>query len=304
MSIADVNGKQILVKGGVIKIGEIFDECWLESDLIGDPELIVDALKENNKNIDIFTFSQKLPETKPIYNYHMEWDNVAAIPIATYDDWWMMLPQATRKNVRRSAKRGVTIREVEFDDEFVRGIVNLYNETPIRQGRRFWHYGKDYESTKKANSTYLDKSDIIGAYLDNELIGFIKVAYTGEEARIMQIIAMVNHQDKRPTNALLERAVRIAINRGAKYFIYGKYVYGDRTDAPIIEFKNRNGFQQINIPKYFVPLTLKGRLAMALGLHKGFVSLLPVAIRDLLIKIRADWYERSTGRTVAINEKK
>ena len=42
---------------------------------------------------------------------------------------------------------------------FSRGISNVYNETPIRQGRKFWHYGKSFDQVKAANATYLDRSE-------------------------------------------------------------------------------------------------------------------------------------------------
>ena len=50
--------------------------------------------------------------------------------------------------MRRAAKRGVIVRVAPFDDEFARGIHKICNEAPGRQGRRFWHYGKDFETVK------------------------------------------------------------------------------------------------------------------------------------------------------------
>lgn len=297
MPVIEMNGARLLVNGKFLKVGEVYDECWLETEVVGDPENIIRQLMQDNKGIDIFTFSQKLPDIEPRYSYFMQPDNVAAISITSYDEWWMKLPQATRKNVRRSAKRGVVIRQAEFNDEFVHGIVKIYNETPTRQGRAFWHYGKDFESAKQANSSYLTKCDFFGAYLGDELIGFIKVVYTGCEARIMQIIAMLKHQDKRPMNALLEKAVEKAIGKGMKYFIYGKYIYGNRVNTPIIEFKNRSGFEKIDIPKYYVPLSAKGNLALKLQLHNGIIDLIPGQVKDSLSAIRSKWYERSAGKS-------
>ena len=260
MSIVNVNGVSLLVSGRLIKVGEIYDECWLEKESVGDPEQIINTIKDGKAQIDIFAFSQKLPETTPQYNYYMEWDNVAAIPITTFNEWWTSLPKTTRKNVRRSVNRGVHVELAEFNDEFVKGIVNIYNETPIRQGRRFWHYGKDFDTIKMINSNYLANCAFIGAYLKEELIGFLKLVYIGDEARIMQIISMIKHQDKRPTNALIAKAVEISEKRQMKYFIYGKYIYGKKTNSSIIEFKNRNGFEMVSIPKYYIPLNTKGKI--------------------------------------------
>ena len=254
-------------------------------------------IKDAKVEMDIFTFSQKLPDTAPKYDYFMEWDNVAAISITTFDQWWTGLPQATRKNVRRSAKRGVEIRIAEFDDELIKGIVKIYNETPIRQGRAFWHYGKDFDATKQANSTYLSTCDFLGAYIKDELIGFMKLVYAGKEARIMQIISMDRHQDKRPTNALIAKAVELAEAKKMDYFIYGKYIYGNRRDTSIIEYKNRNGFQMIEIPKYYVPLTMKGNIALKCGLQHGIIGLIPGKVKDYLSGLRAKWYNRGIKKT-------
>ena len=156
MSIIDVNGTSLLVSGRIIKVGSIKDEDWFESDALGDLEVLIKNINEHKAKIDIFSFSQKLPETKPKYDYYMEWDNVAAIPITTFDDWWeKKLPQVTRKNVRRAEETG-RCRVSEFNDEFVSGIVKIYNETPIRQGRKFWHFGKEFGTVKKENSTFVD----------------------------------------------------------------------------------------------------------------------------------------------------
>ena len=55
------------------------------------------------------------------------------------------------------------VKLAEFDDEFVRGIVEINNETPIRQGRAFWHFQKSFEAVKEKNSTYPEKY-LLGAY--------------------------------------------------------------------------------------------------------------------------------------------
>ena len=300
MPVLNLNGTSILVTGKLAKLGEVFDECWLPTSALEEPREIISKLRDAKSDIDIFTFSQKLPDTTPKYEYFMELDNVAAIPITTFDTWWAGLPQATRKNVRRSAKRGVEIRVAEFNDELVKGIVKIYNETPTRQGRAFWHYGKDFEATKQANSTYLDRCDFIGAYFQDELIGFMKLVYVGKEARIMQIISLDSHQDKRPTNALIAKAVELSEAKKMDYFIYGKYIYGNRRDTSIIEYKNRNGFQMIEIPKYYVPLTAKGSVVLKCGLQHGVVGLIPGKLKDYLSGLRAKWYEQ--GSTKAVKE--
>ena len=38
---------------------------------------------------------------------------------------------SVRRAVRKAAKAGVIVKLAEFDDAFVKGIVNINNETPI-----------------------------------------------------------------------------------------------------------------------------------------------------------------------------
>jgi len=58
--------------------------------------------------------------------------------------WWDKLPQETRKNVRRSQKRGVLVTVKEFGDDLIRGLMELNNDSPERQGRPNTHHGKTF----------------------------------------------------------------------------------------------------------------------------------------------------------------
>jgi hypothetical protein len=276
------DGQTIVISGRWLKIATIKGETWMAGDVVGHPESIIAKLAHTRPSADIFTFSQKLPHVRPRYPYHVEWDNVAAIPLTTFVDWWEnRLSQVTRKNVRRSAKRGTIIRAVEFNDELVSGIVRINNESPFRDGRPFWHFGKDFETVKRDYSAYLDRSAFFGAYFGDDLIGFIRIIDLGETASIMQLLCRNTQYDKRPANALLARAVEFCVDRGSKFLVYGKYIYGDKTDSPLTEFKRRNGFEQFSVPSYFVPLTFKGRLAIKLHGHLGIRHLVPKPVTQL-----------------------
>ncbi|MGD0236924.1 MAG: hypothetical protein ABSC55_20625 [Syntrophorhabdales bacterium] len=185
------------------------------------------------------------------------------------------MPQKARKNVRRAGRRGVAVKRIEFSDDLVKGIVAINNETPIRQGRPFWHYGKSFEAVKKDYSDFLDRSEFLGAYYRDELIGFIKLIYMGEIVSVVQLLNKNAHYDKRPANALIAEAVKLCVEKGAGYLVYGQYAYDGNTKGALTEFKRRNGFEQVLIPTYYVPLTLKGRICIKLGLHMGIKRLLP-----------------------------
>lgn len=290
---AQIDGQTVVVTGRWIKVAAIHDEHWV-TEGIEDPAPVVALLRQKKLGADIFTFSGKLTETQPRFNYLVEWDNWAVIPITTFSEWWeKRLPQETRKNVRRSQKREVVVRTVAFDDALVAGIKSIYDETPLRQRRKFWHYGKDLETVKRENSTYLEQAELLGAFYQDELIGYLKIVYVGKIGSIMQITSKTKYYDKRPVNALLAKAVEILEQKKIAWFIYGKSTYGNKSDSPLEEFKRRNGFEKMRYPVYFIPLTFKGRVALALKLHRGALGLLPPGIIKFLVKVRAWILQRS-----------
>lgn len=288
----DVDGKTIVVTGRWLKMAVIRSEEWLETEL-EDPERCVRELKKqrlNGSRADIFTFAQKLPATLPKYRYPLEWDSVAAVRLNSFKEWWEKLPQTTRKNVRRSEKRGVVITVREFDDDLVRGIVKLNNDSPMRQGVRNVQYGKAFDEVKKDHSSFLDRSDFVCAYLGSELIGFLKVVYRGEVASILNLLPSVRHDDKRPANALVAKTVELCATKGVSHLTYGMFNYGKKRASPLREFKIRNGFGEILVPRFYVPLTRWGALCIKLRLHRGLLGILPHCLITLGIGARAKWY--------------
>jgi FemAB family len=282
----EIDGRSIIVTGNWVKTAAIHDEEW-QVEGIGDPEFFLAKIREEAIRADLFTFAQKLPDIKPRFTYTLELENLAVIPLITHKDWWEKLPQETRKNVRRAERRGVVVRRVNFDDTLVHGIKSIYDESPVRQGRRFWHYDKPLEVVKRENSSYLDRCDFIGAFYNEELIGFIKIVYAGKASSIMQIVSKNSHYDKRPANALLSKAVETCEEKGMACFVYGRYLYGKDNDTPLTEFKRRNGFEQVLIPRYYVPLTTKGKLFLEYNLHLGVRQLLPRRVEKSLLRLRS-----------------
>src|SRR5262249_5685652 len=152
-----VNGETIIIRGKFVKTAAVHDEAWLDRD-IRDPELCVEGLKELGRPADFFTFTQRLPSRDPQYSYPVEWDSVAAVRLVGYTQWWDSLPQEARKNVRRSQKRGVEVRVKTFDDDAIRGISDVNNDSPTLQNKANAHYGKTLERLKKDYSAFVDRS--------------------------------------------------------------------------------------------------------------------------------------------------
>lgn len=294
----EINGKAIIVKGSRLRVAEIEAEEWLETEL-ENPEECVKKLKEHRSEgprADILTFAQRVPEILQKYPYPLEWDSIAVVRVTKFDQWWEALPQGTRKNVRRSQKRDVVVTVRELDDALIRGIVDVNNDSPLRQGRTFDHYGKSFDEVKKDQSTYPDRSGFICAYSGEELIGFVKLVYSGNVASILQILPKASHADKNPANALIAKAVEVCESKGISYLIYGKYNYGNTGDNPLRQFKERNGFEEVLVPRYYVPLTFKGLCCMKLGLHHGIRGFLPTGVIRVLVNVRARWYKFLASR--------
>src|SRR5262245_48388724 len=160
VNVMQLENKKIVVSGGFVRIASVEQE-WEED--LENPAEFVDKVKGLGLNADLFTFWQRVPNAEPKYAYYMEWDNMALIPIKDFKYWWEKQIDAKNRNmVRKAEKKGVIIKEVDYTDGLVQGIMDIYNESPIRQGKPFWHYGKDFETVKKMNGTHLDKSEFIG----------------------------------------------------------------------------------------------------------------------------------------------
>ena len=290
--LTKICGREIRISGRLLRIAQLEGDGY---EFLEDPEPLLGGLRQSGRGIDLFTFMQRLPETTPKYTYPMEWDNFAALPVSTFDHWWMeQIGFKARNKAKQAEKKGVTLREVPFDHTLVKGIWEIYNETPIRQGRRFPHYGKDLETVHREEATFLDRSVFIGAFLGEKLIGFIKLVAeeTRTQAGLMNILSLVEQRDKAPTNALIAQAVRSCADRGISYLVYSQFAYGIKVQSSITDFKERNGFQRIDVPRYYVPLTYSGRAAFQLGLHHRFVDRLPESVVSRVRELRNAWYDR------------
>ncbi len=289
----EANGNIIAIKGKWLKMAFIADEDFLETEL-QDPELCVRILKEQQSHrlcADIFTFAQKPPATAPKFTYAMELESVAAVRTASFKEWWEKLPQESRKNVRRAQKRGVELVVKQLDDDLVRDIVDLNNDSPMRQGRPFVHYGKTFDQVKEDQAAFPGRSDYVCAYFGNEMIGFLKIAYRGNIASIVQILPRASHHDRRPANALVARAVELCEAKEVSYLTYGLFNYGNKSDSPLRQFKVRNGFEEMLVPRYYVPVTAWGRVCTRLKLYRGLIGILPDRVTMVGVSVRAKWYQ-------------
>jgi hypothetical protein len=287
-----VCGKEVKVKGKFLRIAALDADTW---DYFADPQAAVRELQSGKARIDLFTFMQKPSEPEPKFKFFQEQDNLAVLPISTFEQWWTeQIGFKARNKAKQAEKKGVTIREVPFDEALIEGIHAIYNECPVRQGKPFAHFGKDVATVGREAGTYLDRSIFIGAFFEGRLIGFIKLLCdeTWSQAGLLHIASMISQRDKAPTNALLAHAVRVTAERKIPYLVYSRYSDGNKERDSLMDFKERNGFKRVDLPRYYVPLTPLGRVALQLGLHKRLADHVPEGVASRLRQLRNSWYNR------------
>src|SRR5439155_14291634 len=103
---------------------------------------------------------------------------------------------------------------------FIQGMTSIFNETPISQGRRYLHYGKDFETVKREFGRFLFREELIGAYLGNESVGFIFLADAGGYIYLGLITSKIAHRDLSSNNLLLAKAVERCAEKAVPYLVY------------------------------------------------------------------------------------
>ena len=287
-----VSNREVRVSQGIVRVARLDADMY---QFLSDPEPVIAELRARRLGIDLFSFTQTITETTPKYRYPMEWENQAVLPVSTFEEWWeKQIRFKARNKARQAEKKGVVVREVPFGEELVRGICEVYNETPLRQGRPFRHFGKDFATIYKEEATYLEHSTFIGAFVGDELVGFIKMVTDEQriQAGLMNFISKIRHRDKAPANALLAQAVRSCEARGISHVVYSYFAYGRRERDNLTDFKERNGFKRVDFPRYYVPLSAWGNVAFRMGLHHRVVDRLPESLGEKLREMRAKWYIR------------
>jgi hypothetical protein len=287
-----VCGRDMKVQGRFVRVARLDGEKHTFPD---NPEAFIEGLKKSGTKADIFTFLQSLSDTSPKYPYPLEYDNLAVLPVSTFEHWWNhQIRSYPRNRARQAQKKGVTFREVPCGDVLIRGICEIYNETPVRQGKAFPHYGMTPERAREYASTFLEHSIYIGAFLGDTMIGFMKLVMdeNRNQACMVHILSMVQHNDKAPTNGLIAEAVRSCADHKVPYLVYEHFHYGNKKNDSLSHFKEVNGFQKVDVPRYYVPITSFGQLALRLGLHHRLADRIPESIARKLRELRKTWYQR------------
>jgi hypothetical protein len=276
-----IDNKEISIKGKFFRIAKLYHE-WYE--FLDEPEALIEKMKKGKPQPDLFTFVQEAHVPHREFPFHRETVTSSILTIKSFDDWWDNLHFKARNKARKAQKTGVEICETELNDSFVRGVEKLYNECPLRQGRKFTHYGKNFNQIKNELGSFIDRSIFTGAYFNGELIGFMKTFQGNGIFRIIHILAMLAHRDKCVMDALIAHAVKLCDEKSVSYLHYG-----DWTSRGLGAFRSKYNFQPQEGPRYFVPLTARGKFMLSLRLHRPLRERLPQSWADRLIAIRNYW---------------
>jgi hypothetical protein len=280
-----IGGKEVLVTGRFLKTASLRSEAHVA---LEDAESFVENVRQSRIRADLFTFAQGVNDRTRRYAFYAETDKIAVLPLTTYDHWFnKQLYFKPRNKLRKALKSGIEVRLEEFNDALLHGIKAIYDETPVRQGKRNYHYNKDFETIKREHSMFLDRSQFIAVHYAGEMIGFAKVTFSQGCGIFMNFLSKVSHRDKATNNALLAKAVEICAERKVSALVYG--VWGSGGTAGLVEFKVANGFECVEVPRYFVPLTTFGRLALKAGVHRGIVRRMPRTWVEMAAKVRERW---------------
>ena len=278
MFIADT---EISVSGKFFRVAKLRHE-WF--DFLEDPAPFVQGLRDRGVAADLFTFLQEAHVPHKDYPYHREMVAASVLTISSYEAWWDNLHFKARNKARKARKCGVQIRAAELNDDFVMGVERIYNESPLRQGRKFIHYGKNAATIKGDLSSFPSQSLFVGAYLRGQLIGFMKLFQGNEIMRLIHIIATLEQRDTCVMDALIAEAVKICDEKGIQHLHYG-----DWASRGLGAFRAKYNFQRHECPRYFVPLTARGKFMLNVRLHRPLRERLPQGWADRLVVIRNQW---------------
>ena len=240
--------------------------------------------KLEKDNVDIFTFVERSflypPKKYSFFNAEVS-ESIAILTINSFDHWWSkQIDKKTRNMIRKAEKTGVVVKLVTIDDKFIKGAQMIYNETPIRQGRRYEGYGLRLADVRKKFENLQD-SEILGAYIGQELIGLLWLAYGDSVARVRSFVSLVKERNRAPNNMLMSEGVRRCSDLGYHFIVYEKMGFLPGLDA----FKLQNGFRRFSVSRYYVPLTYKGMLVLKLKIYKEIQYSLPIIIHRSMLPI-------------------
>jgi hypothetical protein len=276
-----IDNKEIAISGRILRTAKLRHEMC---DFLEDPPATIRKLRDGPRVADLFTFVPEIYSNHPVYPFHKEAIGLSVLTITGYKTWWERLDFRVRNKIRKAQKTGVELRMVQLTDDFAQGVERIYNESPVRQGKKFWHFGKNASAIKEELSSFLDRSFLVGAFYKGGLIGFMKLFHGENVLRTVHIIAKLKHRDKPVMDALIAKAVELCEQNRVGHLQYGSWAEGG-----VGAFRVKHGFERVDVPRYFAPLGSRGELMLKLNLHRPIREHVPEGWRVLLRGLRGRW---------------
>jgi len=241
------------------------------------------------RGVDLFTFAERGfarqdMQNNDLFPFPSILDNIALARVDDYGIWFSrQITKKTRNVIRKAQKAGITVSvyndPASVPEEAYVGIWRVYNETPIRQNRRFPHYGTSLATVRGLEKRISRSYELYCAFLQGEVIGFSEVILGDRAAQVSQILSLMKHFDKSPNNALLAEVFRRCAGE-YPYVIYGRM---GLSHPSLTKFKEGNGFRRFDLKRYFVPLTHRGAVAVRVGLHRPLKDIVPEMAKYTLL---------------------
>jgi hypothetical protein len=173
---------------------------------------------------------------------------------SSYDRWYESLDKRVRHAIRtsRTSVEQCTI------DEGTKAIASIYTDIEERQGQPFPFHNIDAAELERI-MVRRKESVFFHGLADGRLVGAARIIPSISEgfAILASLISRGSDFDKKPNDRLLAGLVEWAIQKQI-----GLLVYDYLADDSLGFFKRRHGFCPLSVPRFGVPLTARGSLAL------------------------------------------
>ena len=233
-------------------------------------EFLIDVDPDNVPHVkaDLFSFWNRDWIQPRTYDYPSVEDNVCLLSISAHREWFRQIKRKTRNMIRKSQKSDCTVASLAFNRDSYERILQIFQETPTRQGRPFPnYYMTSWRHVAEKLMPWQATSQLIGLFLKDTLIGFTALVFVDGYILISHFLSYQQHYDKAPNNRLMSAIVQTAEAKGIHTIVYGKMASGN---TGLNRFRRHHGFRRFRVPRYYVAMSGKGRVIMKIGINRSY----------------------------------
>lgn len=276
---------RILLPPNGVGLATIHDEDYLDKtnwDWMG----AIEAIKGHALG---FRFPEYLVSQDQEISHAYHASNRSRLNLSDYAHWEKkQIKKDVREGLRRANREGVSVERVAYSNLVVEVASEVFNETPYRQGRRFWHYGKSHEQLRQELAPLSAVSQYFLARKGSEYVGFAQIVplpHRGS-ARSVHVISKAQHVRSRVSSALIQSIVAYCCDTKLTSFVYGRHIYSGNENSNLRKFKERHGFRNYEYKNYYVPVAPLGHAYLAMGLYQGLREMVPKPAIEFAKSIR------------------